>query len=442
MNLPILLSTVVALGPSGTAPAQAQDTLHLATLQAIAVAHDTRADRAELEQRASGLRADNLGVDRLPRLQLRADAAYQSEVIDIAAGNAGLTPTPPKDRYELALDADWTLWDGGVIQAQRAAEKARLSSTLTGLEAQIYETRLEVTDAFFSALLLQEQIREADILIEDLEARLNELQIRVEQGVALPGNSASMRAERVEAEQRRDALDNERLIALGVLSQLIGRTVADAEIMALPDLDAEMEAHPAGALASETVTVLPPGMRTHPQFAAFEARRTSGDRRVELTAATARPSVSVFGQLGYGSPGFDQFNNSLHEYWRAGVNIRWAPWTWNRRRRDVEEIRVEQRLIDNQEQRFSDEMLQALKRPLRTIEYLRTALASDEEIIALRAEAEAYAHQRFGERAISAAAYTEELTNLQEARLARVRHRAELARAQAHYLITLGVELR
>ena len=79
---------------------------------------------------------------------------------------------------------------------------------------------------------------------------------------------------------------------------------------------------------------------------------------------------------------------------------------------------------------------------MRTMEYMSTALESDDQIIALREEAEAHARVQFEERAISVSAYTTALTDLQEARIARLRHRAELARAQAYYLITLGVELR
>jgi outer membrane protein TolC len=460
MSLPILFAAAMvpglATGPAtpshpthpstitaaGTRTRQPVDTLHLAVLQRLAVARDPRADRRSIEREASDLRYDNLGVDRLPRFLVRGDAVYQSEVISLATAGAGFAaPVPPKDRYEVALEADWTLWDGGLVRTRRAVEEARLDNTLAVVDAEIFGTRADVTDAFFSALLLQEQVREVDALVDDLEARIEEMRARVDQGVALAGDMASMAAERLRAIQQRDALSSERTVALGTLSRLVGRSVDADEVLALPDLTAELEARPMAAVSSDTLSALPPDMRIHPRFAAFDAQRISADRQADAIRVTTRPSISAFGQLAYGSPGYDQFNDTLHEYWRAGLRVQWAPWNWNRRARQVEEIRVLKRGIEPRERQFSEELLRMLERPIRTMEYMRTAIESDDDIIELREAAEAHARAQFEERAISVAAYTAAVTALQEARIARLRHRTELARAQAYYLITLGVEL-
>lgn len=94
---------------------QAPDTLRLGALQARAVDEDARSRRAELERTAADLRLENLSVSRLPQLQVRGDASYQSEVISLPVESPTFAgPLPPKERYELALDVDWRLWDGGV----------------------------------------------------------------------------------------------------------------------------------------------------------------------------------------------------------------------------------------------------------------------------------------------------------------------------------------
>lgn len=424
---------------SATPTAQAADTLHLGPLQALATARDARASSLALEREASDLRSRNLAVAGLPQFQVRGDASYQSEVIQLALDTPGLSvPVAPKDRYEVGLDADWTLWDGGQVEARQAVEAARLAGTLAALDAELFTVRLEVTDAFFSALLLQEQIREIDVLIADLDVRTTEMSARVEQGLALRGALASLRAEVLGARQQREALASERRVAVGVLSRLTGEALDGSEVLALPDLAAELARH----RTPGTLAPLPDEARVHPRFAAFEAQRVGWARQADALELGGRPSVSVFGQINVGSPGYDQFNDSLHEYWRTGVRVRWSPWSWDRDRREIEEALVQQRLIDVQAEHFSDQLLRALERPARTIEYMRTALESDDDIVALREEAEAHARVQFEERAISVSAYTTARSELQEARIARLRHRAELARAQAHYLITLGVELR
>ena len=426
----------------GSIPA---DTLRLGALQELAVSRDARSAQYDLEREASLLRTRNLAVSRLPQFQIRGDASYQSEVIQLPLDNPAFTvPPAPKDRYEVGFDTDWTLWDGGLTGARREVETSRLYSTLAALDAEIFGTRAEVTDAFFSALLLQEQVREVEVLLNDLGVRLEEMQARIDQGLALAGDMAVLQAERLVVQQQRDALSSERQVSLGVLSRLTGQPVDTSHVLALPDLSPEMAVHPAEDVLPLQGAIRPASdaLRLHPRFAVFDARRETGEQQVAAIRAGARPSVALFGQLNYGSPGFDQFNDRLHEYWRAGVRLRWTPWTWQRRQREEQEVRLQQRLIDTEEAHFSSQLLRMLERPVRAMETMRAALETDDRIVALREQAEAHARLQFEERALSASAYTGTRTDLQEARIARLRHRIEWTRAQAHYLITLGVELR
>jgi len=54
---------------------------------------------------------------------------------------------------------------------------------------------------------------------------------------------------------------------------------------------------------------------------------------------------------------------------------------------------------------------------------------------------ERQARAQLDERAITASAYVDVRSKLEEARIARQRHAVELARARARYLTTLGIEL-
>ena len=54
---------------------------------------------------------------------------------------------------------------------------------------------------------------------------------------------------------------------------------------------------------------------------------------------------------------------------------------------------------------------------------------------------ERQARAQLAERAIPVSRYTDARTDVLEARVARARHRVELARAQTRYLLILGAEL-
>lgn len=442
MTRACLVLLAMTVGPTMALDAQTTQSLDLGTVHSLVEAADARRSIADLEHEASRLRSENLGTMRLPNFRIRSEAGYQSEVIELPFDNTGfIVPTPPRDRYEVALDLDWTVWDGGATEARRQLEAAHLHRTMAELDSQIYESRRHATDAYFVVLVLQQQATEIDVFIEDITTRLSEVETLVEEGVALPGESATLRAELLTLQQRRDAILSERRVALETLTRLTERRLAPDVQLLLPDLTALV---PRIGPSDTDVRSAIPGLgevSSHPQFALFESQRRQADRQVDLIQAGSGPALSAFGQLGYGRPGFDPFNDSLHEYWMAGVRVVWSPWSWGRNERQVREARLQSQAIDAREEFFTDEMLRAVEAPLRTAEYMRSALTTDDEIIVLREEAAEYARARYAERAISAPAYSAAVTALQDARIARLQHQVQLARAEAIVLLTLGIDI-
>ena len=99
-------------------------------------------------------------------------------------------------------------------------------------------------------------------------------------------------------------------------------------------------------------------------------------------------------------------------------------------------------MIDTEEAAFSAGLRRQVLDEEATIDRLTEALATDERIIELRGQVERQARAQLAERVITPAAYVSVRRDLQDARLARGRHRVELARAQASYLTTLGAAPR
>jgi len=181
--------------------------------------------------------------------------------------------------------------------------------------------------------------------------------------------------------------------------------------------------------------------RVHPRYAAFDAQRERLQQEADVVRARSGPQIAAFGEYAYGRPGPRQFTHDPHDYWTLGLRFRWAPWDWGVADRELEALRVQQRTLDTEEAAFSDGLIRRVQPSLREMERLRAAMGLDEQIVALREQVERQARAQLEERAITAADYVDARTNLQEARLAMLRHRTELARAQAEYLTTLGVEL-
>ncbi len=444
-----LAAAAVALALAAP-PALAQaprDSVHLGALQDAAEARDPRALGYALNDSVAALRVDNVGVDRLPAFRLGADGSYQSEVVEIPVGGVSIEP-PPKEQYEASLQTDWTIWDGGSASAREASAAASLRSEQASLRADLHDVRGQVADAYFAALTVQAQLDEVDLLVEDLETRLAEARDRAAEGAALPADTAAFRAEVLTAEQQRARLVAERRAALDVLERLTGRAIGDDALLVLPRvgervrrITEQLGAGPGGMEPGGTPSGLPDSLRVHPRFATFEAARAVQETRLALASAARAPRIAAFGRLAWGNPGYKQFSEDPHDYWRAGMQVQWQPFDWGRAGRESEEARVQQRILDTREAAFADALLRAVAGPRRRIAFLESTLTTDVEIIALREVVEAQARARWDERAIPASQYTDARTDVLAARLALARHRIELVREQVRTLTILGMEI-
>ena len=436
--LPLLLAAASAgaqqPAPHGapTAPA-APDTLQLGALQQAAVDADPRRQQLALEQTQSALRLRNLGAEQLPSLAAQGHAQYQSDVISFPTtlpSGLGL-PFVDRDTYDAHISAQQRLLDPA-IGPRRAAEHAQLAEDQARVHTTLYGVRQEVNEAFFTAALLQAREAELTAAIADLEAQHRVVTARVQDGAALPGEAATLEAELLQRRQDAAALRADRGAALQVLGDLTGRTIAESDVLALPDLDSAV------AEARAAVDTL----HRRPEYEQFTRTRELLARQADLASAETKPRVSAFGRLGYGRPGLDPLNNRFDTYWLAGVQVEWSPWNWGTTGREQEALAVQQRIVATEQSAFTRENQRAVARDLATIDRLRAALATDDQIIALRERIERETRARFEEGVVTAADYVARRTDVLDARLARDTHRVQLAQASARYLTTLGMEVR
>jgi outer membrane protein TolC len=310
-------------------------------------------------------------------------------------------------------------------------ERARYAESAAGVEVALYGLRSEVNAAFFSAFILQQQSAEYEALITDLDARLAAVRARVEAGTALSRDAAEVEAERVRAMVQRDEARAARRASLAILADLAGRSIDTTAILVLPTEEPEKtrELSPA-ELAS---------LRLRPEFAQFRESRRRLEREAAVAGTENTPRLSAFGQAGLGLPGLDQFRTTSDAFWRAGVKLEWRPWTWRSAGRTAAALRLQQRVLERDEQAFARSLARRVVTDLEEIARLAAALGEDERVVTLRTEVERQARLQHDEGTITTADYVETRTNVLEARLTLQRHRVQLAQARATYLTTLGL---
>ncbi|HEX2093980.1 MAG TPA: TolC family protein [Longimicrobiaceae bacterium] len=422
----LVLALALAIAPD------AGDTLRLAELQEAAVQRDPRARQLALQEAGTRLRLRSLDAERLPQLRLGAEATRQSESLSLPLRLPGVPPPPEpsKERVRATLDVDQRVYDP-TLGRRRSLEEARLAESRAVLGAELFGLREEVNEAFFAALLLQERGAQLDLLIQDLEARLELARARVRGGVALPGDAAAVEAELLRARQERDAVAADRRAARAVLGELTGRAPGEEDVLALPDLAEEVaRARAAGEL------------RARPEHARFARARERLEREAGVTGAATLPRVSAFGQAGYGHSPRNPFLDELEPFGVVGVRLQWTPWDWGETRRQQEQLRLQQQVLDTQEAEFAARLERRVQDDLQQIARLEATLETDDRIVELRERIARQTLRQVEEGVRVAAEYVDARTDVFEARVGRFAHRVELARARARYLTTLGLPVR
>ena len=421
----ILFATTLLFAPV------TQDSLTLAWVHARTAAVDPRVGQASHFADASEQRSAALRSARLPQFAVRAQATHQSDVTRVELPGASITPpSPPRDRWQAIVQADQLLYDGGMVNGKVALESARLLEQQAGVRVAQYALRGEAEAAFFGAWLLQERLAELDAVTEDLAARLGELRARVREGIALPRDTAAIEAERLTVVRRRAEAEAQRQAAITVLSRLTDTTLASTVALVAPTLSGAVDAIANGALDT---------LRSRPEFAQLRATQHRLEQEAVLAAVENRPTISAFAEGGVGRPGLNQFDADPAGFWQGGVRVTWRPWTWRSAERSAGALRAQREVVAADEVALAARLSRAVEADLAMIRHLRDGFADDARLIVLRREIERAAQAELSEGIITAARYVEARTDLAEARLAERRHRAELVRAEAAFLTTLGI---
>jgi outer membrane protein TolC len=170
------------------------DTLTLRSTQQLAAAADPRTRELALHEQATNYRVRNIAAERLPSFGLETQSQYQSDVVTFGLNTNLLNaPRPPKDTYDAFLRIQQSVLDA-TNQPRRALERAQLVESQARVHSALFALRQEVNTAYFSAAQLQERAAELAIVIGDLAARLEEANVRVRGGTALPSEPAAIKA--------------------------------------------------------------------------------------------------------------------------------------------------------------------------------------------------------------------------------------------------------
>jgi len=402
----------------------AADTLTVEECRARALANSPLQQKKLYAESIRALQSRNLQSNLLPRIQVGAQASWQSDVFGLPFNFPGSDiPEVPKDQYKLSVDITQRIWDGGADRFLRQQREIERDVASAQVDVDAFSLREIVTDLFFKALLLQESESILASSKKDLEARLKQADAAVTEGAALRTSADQIKIQIWKSEQQILATQSDHLALLEILAKWLGREKVDFALL-IPK--SEIGNRPA---FGEPSAAEKPGI-TRPEHTLFSLQQRSLQIGKEALGVRAQPRLEAFAQSGLGSPNpFNFFETGFEPFFLVGLRAAWKPIDWGDKRREAQVFDLQMKNLDVQRQ-FFDQRLEAntLKDQQDEAKW-RAQLTQDDAIIALQTDIVQRADAQLKNGVMTMTDYLAQINLLTQAQLTRKTHQLQAAHA-------------
>ena len=378
------------------------------------------ARQSELYEKQNAIDIEAIETDRLPELNLNAQATYQSEVIEIPLPNTGIVP-PNKDQYRATLTVNQLIYGGGLINTSIDAETASLRTKQKQLEVNLYQLKKQINQLYFSILLSQENRALLEVKREQLNAKLKEVQSGIKNGTILPASDKVLEAELLKINQGFIELDLNRTSLLQTLASLIGKEITSTTLLQNPEITTDLNTE-----------------LYRPELELFQLKKAQLETSDQLLSRQNLPKIYGFADGGYGNPGLNPLENAFKTFYVVGLKLNWNVFDWNATKKQRESLSINKDIIDTETSTFNLNTNIELRQQQSEIEKISGFIASDIEIIKLRKEVLKAADSQLRNGVITSSAYITELTNLYTDENTLITHKIQLELAKANYNIIQG----
>lgn len=377
----------------------------------------------ELIKQTTGYSIDNLSKGFLPQFSLSGQATYQSEVTKVSVPVPGVTIEPPsKDQYKVLADVSQLIYDGGVIKQQKNIQQLNEDAENQKVEVELYKLKERINQLFLGILFLDEQLKQVDLVKQDLNIGIQRVEAQVNNGVAFRSNLNVLKAESLKQDQRIIELQSSRKGFVDVLSLFMNKELPE-------DIQLEKPVAAAALLNNEI---------ERPELKLYSTQEKLLGGQFKLIDSKNRPRASLFWQGGYGRPGLNLLKNEFDFFYTTGVRFNWSFGGLYTQKKEKKIIELNQKTLDIQKEVFLLNTNSQLKQQHSEIEKLNKLITSDKEIIDLRVKVKDASKAQLENGVITANDYLREVNAEDLARQSLITHQVQLLQAEINYQTVLG----
>lgn len=413
----VMIAAAIMLAPVAS-PAQ----LTLDSAYAAARNNYPLIKQKDLIRQTTDLTIENLRKGYLPQVSLSGQVSYQSAVTSIDVPVPGIKiQAPSKDQYKILADVNQLIYDGGQIKQQQVLQELNAVVEDQKLEVELFRLKERINQLYLGVLYLDAQVRQVDLIRQDLQTGIKKVDAQVQNGVAFRSNLHVLQAEVLKTDQRLIELKAGRKGLIETLALFMNQPLDETTILQKPVLPGLQQAE-----------------NNRPELKLFSDQAKVLDHRYKIIRSANLPKTSLFMQGGYGKPGLNMLKNEFDLYYIGGIRLSWSLSGLYTRKREKQLVEMNKRIVDIQKETFLFNTGTQIRQQQSEIDKLSQLVRSDDDIIGLRVKIKDAARAQLENGVITSNDYLREVNAEDQARQLLITHQLQLLQAQINYLNTLG----
>jgi len=325
----------------------------------------------DLIEKSKTYSLDNVSKGYLPQVNIGGQATYQSDVTQPTLnqnlpGALPIFETISKDQYKVNGEIVQPITDLFTLTNQKEMVEKNAEIDVQKLEVELYKLRGQIDQIYFGMLLIDEQVKQNEILKKDIQAGIEKTTAAIANGIALKSNLDLLKAEMLKANQRTIELKAGRQSYADMLALFIGQAVGENTSISKP-----------------AMPIFSPAIN-RPELEMFEKQKQIYDIQGKIVNAKNLPRFNLFFQSGMGRPALNMLSNDFDFFYIGGLRLNWNLANFYTSKNEKKLLGFNQNNLDIQKETFLFNTSLVVKQQLNEITKIEELIKTDLEIIALR----------------------------------------------------------
>ncbi len=333
--------------------------------------------------------------------------------------------TAETEHFQLAVMTSLlqTVWDGGISSAKVEMTRAETEVEKAKVEVSLYAIRSKVNELYFGILSINEQIKQVDILTENLVRNRNRAEISLQNGVIHQSDLDKIQVEIYKAELSKINLTTYKTAYLKMLAVIIGREIGENEMLEIPK---PVNLSELGSIGNR------------PELTMFARRREAIDAQHSLLSTKITPKIQLQGMVTTLTPGIRLANIRNNHFLFGALVVQWNIGGFYTRKNDLNLLKIKKNIIDTQQNAFMQSIDVELAQKRSQLERHRLLVEKDNEIVKLRERVKSASEKKFENGTITMSELIDDINAENLARQTCNRHQIEFLMYQYDIKNTLG----